>query len=129
MEPAPQCNPRRIAFKVQPVSRTPSRVKRLRTKFATRLVMRLTNVSLRCARYPQTRSAPREISAEQARDIGRIILQVAIDQDRDLAADRLQTSENSRALSGVFFKAQNPDPRIGCDAGTSFVAANHRRQK
>ena len=48
-------------------------------------------------------------------------MQIAIDQDRDLAADRLQTGENGRALSGIFFEVQNPGPRIGCDPGTSFV--------
>ena len=40
----------RIALRAQPVSRTPSLVKRLRTKFAIQLVRRLTSVSLRCAR-------------------------------------------------------------------------------
>ena len=41
---------RRIAFKVHPVSRTPSFVNRPRIKLATRLVARFTKVSFRCAR-------------------------------------------------------------------------------
>ena len=77
---------RRIAFKPHPVSRTPSPVKRLRTKLATRLVIRFTTSIFATGSIPADEIGPAPHLRQQFRNVGRIVLQTPIHQNNCFAA-------------------------------------------
>ena len=80
---------RRIALSVQPVSRTPSLVKRLRTEFAIRLVRRFDRRVLPLRAISTHEIGTAFYRGDEFPDVRRIILQIAIDQDRYVATRRL----------------------------------------
>src|SRR5262249_44821227 len=58
---------------------------------------------------------------EKPGDVRRVILQIAIDENRGHAAGRLKTGINCRALSGIFLKPNQSNVRRSCDSADRAI--------
>ena len=120
---------RRIAFRVHPVSRTPSLVNRLRTKLAiaARDAFHERILALRAITADQIGAALD--LGEQLRNVRGIVLQIAIDQNRGGAPRALQPGIHGRALAGIALELNQADLRLERDSLDRPIDSNRHRQR
>ena len=85
----------------------------LRTPLAIREETRRTQLSRRLRRTPGDGVAALSLEpGEQARDVGRVVLQVGVERDDDLAARGAKAGGEGGRLAGVPACAEDPQGRI-----------------